>query len=294
MTWKQEQEKLMSDWADKAKCYRWMHEKAAKLYSRRNNRYQIPIIIFSTIAGSVSIGQGQLPSWIQQWTNLGIGLLNLGIGIASTIYQFLDIGKKTEGHRIANLAWGKYAREIIVCLSKEPGDRSESLHTVETAKQEYDRLLENGPNIPEHIITLFKKQAYCDDERCFCDETSGDTGGSIDNGTPGDTSNMDTANDNKTAYNNDDDNRLFDTYSGKPLTKMALPEILGILNHTVAFVGHDKKDIESQTIESIDCQPEYKVSVNIGGDVTEADEVGSDALPTIPDDETRMTEMSRR
>ena len=43
--WTAELEDLMADWADKAACYRWMHEKTSVLYQGRDRYFNIPIII---------------------------------------------------------------------------------------------------------------------------------------------------------------------------------------------------------------------------------------------------------
>ena len=37
--WTSEQEELLAEWAEKAKCYRWLHSRAEKKYRKRNCRY---------------------------------------------------------------------------------------------------------------------------------------------------------------------------------------------------------------------------------------------------------------
>ena len=44
--WTLEQEELLAEWAEKAACYRWLHNQAEKYYRCRNYAFTIPVIIF--------------------------------------------------------------------------------------------------------------------------------------------------------------------------------------------------------------------------------------------------------
>ena len=52
--WKEEEEGLLRQWADKSQCYQWMHTKAREIYQRKNAMYTIPVIILSTITGTAN------------------------------------------------------------------------------------------------------------------------------------------------------------------------------------------------------------------------------------------------
>ena len=47
--WTLEQEELLAEWAEKAACYRWLHNKSEKYYRIRNYAFTIPVIILSKI-----------------------------------------------------------------------------------------------------------------------------------------------------------------------------------------------------------------------------------------------------
>ena len=47
--WTLEQEELLAEWAEKAACYRWLHNKSEKQYRCRNYAFTIPVIILSTL-----------------------------------------------------------------------------------------------------------------------------------------------------------------------------------------------------------------------------------------------------
>ena len=46
--WKNEQEDILKNWADKALCYKAMHDRAYKKYWCLNAWFNIPVIILST------------------------------------------------------------------------------------------------------------------------------------------------------------------------------------------------------------------------------------------------------
>lgn len=70
--------------------------------------------------------------------------------------QFLKIGELNEAHRAAYIAWDKFYRNIKVELAKSPTERLPPLQLLKHSKEEFDRLMETSPPIPENIIELFK------------------------------------------------------------------------------------------------------------------------------------------
>ena len=51
--WTIEQEELLAEWAEKAACYRWLHNQSEKYYRVRNYAFTIPVIILSTLIQSI-------------------------------------------------------------------------------------------------------------------------------------------------------------------------------------------------------------------------------------------------
>ena len=52
--WTIEQEKLLAEWAEKAKCFRWLHNRSEKSYRAKNYAFTIPVIILSTLTGTAN------------------------------------------------------------------------------------------------------------------------------------------------------------------------------------------------------------------------------------------------
>ena len=154
--WSEAHENILIEWADKAMCYRWLHTKAHAKYSSANAWFTIPVIIMSTVTGTANFAQDKFPGSIKQYATMGIGAINIFAGILTTVQQFLKIGELNEAHRVSGIAWDKFYRNIKVELAKTPTERIPVLQMLKIAKEEFDRLMETSPAIPEAITVLFQ------------------------------------------------------------------------------------------------------------------------------------------
>jgi len=154
--WSIENEKILVEWCDIAQCYKWLNMKAHSSYSYMNAWFTIPAIILSTISGTASFAQESIPLDYKSMAVLLVGTVNIGVGILTTIQQFLKISELNEAHRVASIAWDKYARNIRIELAKAPDERPEAHMFLKYCRDEFDRLMETSPSIPESTINLFK------------------------------------------------------------------------------------------------------------------------------------------
>jgi len=155
--WTVEHEHILAEWADKAMCYRWLHAKANSLYSNLNAWYTIPCIVISTLAGTANFAQARIPLEYQPLFTMVVGGINILGGIISTIQQFLKITQLNEAHRVSSISWDKFYRNIKIELTKHPNERIHVSHMLKMSKEEFDRLMETSPVIPDKIILQFKK-----------------------------------------------------------------------------------------------------------------------------------------
>ena len=156
--WTTEHEDILIEWADKAMCYRWLHSNANALYSYKNTWYTIPVIVISTVTGTANFAQERVPIEYQTYFVMMIGAFNILAGIITTIQQFLKITQLNEAHRVATIAWDKFYRNIKIQLAKHPDERIEVSQMLKMSKEEFDRLIETSPNIPENVVAKFKIQ----------------------------------------------------------------------------------------------------------------------------------------
>ena len=153
--WSPENEMIIVEWCDIAQCYKWLSTKAHSKYSMMHAWMTIPAITLSTISGTASFAQASLPLKYQTFAPMVIGTINISIGILTTIQQYLKISELNEGHRVAAIAWDKFARNIRIELAKAPNERMDAAQFLKISRQEFDRLMETSPTIPADIIKLF-------------------------------------------------------------------------------------------------------------------------------------------
>jgi hypothetical protein len=153
--WTTEHEQILIEWADKAMCYRWLHSKANSMYARLNALYTIPVIIISTLTGTANFAQTRVPIDYQNYFAMIVGGFNILAGIISTIQQFLKITQLNEAHRVSSIAWDKFYRNVKIELAKHPHERMHPSQLLKISKEEFDRLMETSPNIPDKVITHF-------------------------------------------------------------------------------------------------------------------------------------------
>ena len=155
--WTTEHENILIEWADKAMCYRWLHSKSNALYSSLNTWYTIPVIVISTLTGTANFAQERVPIKYQNLYVMVVGGFNILAGIITTIQQFLKITQLNEAHRVSSISWDQFYRNIKIELAKHPSERTDVRQMIKMSKEEFDRLMETSPNIPEKIVNQFKR-----------------------------------------------------------------------------------------------------------------------------------------
>lgn len=157
--WTNSLEILVAEWADKAACYRWMHDKSSAKFGYSNLWMTFPVILLSTITGTASFGiNGLLPDEpnYAKYAGAAIGVVSLITALIQTIANTLRFAQQSEGHRVAGVSWGKFQRFISIELSLHPDERMEAVNFLKMARIELDRLIEQSPAIPESVIRLFE------------------------------------------------------------------------------------------------------------------------------------------
>ena len=87
-----------------------------------------------------------------------VGAFNILAGIITTIQQFLKITQLNEAHRVSSIAWDKFYRNIKTELAKHPSERLPVIQFLKMCKEEFDRLMETSPVIPDDIVEMFNIQ----------------------------------------------------------------------------------------------------------------------------------------
>jgi arsenate reductase-like glutaredoxin family protein len=156
--WTIDHEDILIEWADKAMCFRWLHSRAHALYNKLNYNYTIPVIVISTLTGTANFAQDRVPLEYQGLFVMIVGGFNILAGIITTIQQFLKITQLNEAHRVSGIAWDKFYRNIKIELARHPDERMHVNQMLKMCKEEFDRMMETSPNIPDEIINEFKNK----------------------------------------------------------------------------------------------------------------------------------------
>ena len=156
--WTREQEELLAEWSEKATCYRWLHSRSEKRYRTRNYTFTIPVIILSTLTGTANFAMDSfVPDEYKQLAMACVGGTNIFAGILSTLQNFLRYAELMESHRVCEVQWSKFSRNIAVELALEPKRRKPADDFLKICRADYDRLIEQSPTIDDPIINQFKK-----------------------------------------------------------------------------------------------------------------------------------------
>jgi len=152
--WRNEQENILKKWADRSLCFKIMHERSYKKYWCLNAWYNIPVIIISTITGTGNFASGSFgPN--NEYIIFILGAFNIFAGILATIATYTAVARKVEEHRFASVAWDKFARRLQIELAKTRANRVRAKEFVKSSAEEYDRLIEMSPILPNDIIRWF-------------------------------------------------------------------------------------------------------------------------------------------
>ena len=143
-------EEVVASEAEKSLCLRWLHDQSEKRYAHFNTVIQFPIIVISALAGTASIGQESLFG-NSNAAPIIIGLMSLTVTILNVISNFFGWAKRSEGHRISGINYGKLHRWISIELALPREQRVPAKHFLKEIREQVDRLNETSPAVPQII-----------------------------------------------------------------------------------------------------------------------------------------------
>jgi hypothetical protein len=161
--WTAPLEQLLVTWAEKASGYAWLHQKSAIAYKKRNLCLSIPASVFGYVAGITVLLSNDVFNDCTNTINGPIirgliGITAITAGILSNFQEMFTFKEESEKHRIATLRFLSFFREISCELSLDPKYRSAPMDYITLKRFEFDKILEQSPDIPEGIIFEFNKK----------------------------------------------------------------------------------------------------------------------------------------
>ena len=162
--WCEKQEKLLKSWAERAAGYRWLHNHARLHYKKQNDYLSYPSIVIASITGVGGFavlnpsGNENIDSSTRSKIMIiqyFFAFLNVLGGILTSISKFSQSLSLSESHSAMCVQYSKYYRNIDMELSLDVRDRTCVIDFVKKCREEYDRLLDDAPDIPAISIEAF-------------------------------------------------------------------------------------------------------------------------------------------
>lgn len=90
--------------------------------------------------------------------SIGLGVVSLFISILNTTGSYFGWAKRQEGHRISNIQYSRLYRFLLVELGLPREERKAPQELLKYVREQYDRLQEISPLIPEPVAKQFKER----------------------------------------------------------------------------------------------------------------------------------------
>ena len=157
ISWTHRLEEYFASTGEKAAGLAWVHKRAEAIYGTRRTYIDLPVIIGSGVIAFLNAGSSSLfPDQRIASTALGVG--SLFMGILNSFGTYFGWSKRAEGHRISAIHYAKLYRFITVELSLPRQERMSPHDLLKYVKDQYDRLAEISPMVPEIVIHEFQRK----------------------------------------------------------------------------------------------------------------------------------------
>ena len=148
-------EALVRSIGEQSECYAILHRNAEKYYAYLTHFFAIPAIVLSTVAGTGSFAFGGDGS---KETSSMVGAISIAVGVIQTLATYYRFAQLSETHRVSAISYQKMYNRISGELVLERTDRADAEQFLATLRADIERLEEVAPNIPDKVITAFKRK----------------------------------------------------------------------------------------------------------------------------------------
>jgi len=154
--WTNRLEEYFAQTGEKASCLAWVHKRSEDVYSGKKTYLDLPVIILSSVTGFASVGAPSLFVGNQGLASTIIGVASLTVSILNTVGSYFNWAKRAEGHRISSIHYARLYRFIMIEMALPRDERMSPHDLLKYVKDQYDRLAEISPLVPNEIMEEFK------------------------------------------------------------------------------------------------------------------------------------------
>ena len=173
VSWTHSLEEYFKSTGEKANCLSVVHKRAEGLYAYRRNFIDLPVIVISSLVGFMSVGSSSMFAGQEEHSSIALGILSLFVSVLNTVGSYFQWAKRSEGHRISSIQYGKLYRFLSIELSLPRDERMSPTDLLKKVKDDYERLQEISPLVPPELITEFQKKFKDNKEVSMPDELNG-------------------------------------------------------------------------------------------------------------------------
>lgn len=156
--WNSELEQYLKQIGENSQIYSLLHKNSEKKYNKISYQFDIPNIIISTIAGTLSISSTGLFQGMEKEASVFIGILSLTSSILTTINSYFGFKKRSENHRLVSIQYQKLYLKIDLVLGLRQEERPSINEFIKFTSDEFHRLAEISPIIDKEILDEFKNK----------------------------------------------------------------------------------------------------------------------------------------
>lgn len=172
ISWTSRLEEYFATTGEKASGLAWVHKKAEAMYSTRKTYIDLPVIIGSGLIAFLNAGSTNLFA-DPKISSVALGVGSLFLGVLNSIGTYFGWAKRSEGHRISAIHYAKLYRFVTIELSLPRQERMGPHDLLKYVKDQYDRLAEISPMVPEIIIHEFQRKFKNEKEISKPEEANG-------------------------------------------------------------------------------------------------------------------------
>tara|TARA_B110000444_G_C18825438_1_gene590046 strand:- start:272 stop:1135 length:864 start_codon:yes stop_codon:yes gene_type:complete len=155
--WTKNLEGYFKELGEMSLCLSMMHKKCESKFSTKAMRIDLPVIIFSTLCGSLTLSaKNMFGEENEEFALKIVGGLSLFSGILGTIQAYFSFSRRAENHRNSFLEYAKLYRFVKVELGLPRFQRIQAKDLLKIINDSFERLNELSPLIPDDVISFFK------------------------------------------------------------------------------------------------------------------------------------------
>lgn len=171
--WTDKLEEYFASTGEKAHCLSWVHKRSESVFSTRKTYIDLPVIIGSGVIAFLNAGSSAMFEGQANIASIALGVGSLAVGVLNTMGTYFGWAKRAEGHRISAIHYAKLYRFIHVEMSLPREERMSPHDFLKYVKDQYDRLAEISPLVPDEVIREFQYKFKNEKEISKPEETNG-------------------------------------------------------------------------------------------------------------------------